>query len=87
MPALLTTTSGVPTWAKAASTWARSPTSQAMPPGEGWRDRSKTVQPSSRKRATVAAPMPLLPPVTTTVLPERPFMGAPLYSPAPRLVP
>ena len=67
---------GAPISLKAASTWAKSPTSQAMPPTDGWRERSVTMQPSSRNRPSAAAPMPLLPPVTTTVLPARPFMRA-----------
>ena len=47
--------------------------------GPGLRARMTTSQPSSRKRCAVAAPMPLVPPVTTTRLPARPFI-APSFS-------
>ncbi len=76
-PALLTSTSRSPTSSKACCTWSRSLTSQAMPPGPGRRARTMTSAPSSRNRCAVAAPMPLEPPVTTTLLPARPFIRRP----------
>src|SRR5674476_1132233 len=84
-PALFTTTSRSPTCSKAASTCRRSLTSQGITPEPGVRARTTTSQPSSRKRCAVAAPIPLVPPVTTTRPPavrlyptqmsETPFIG------------
>ena len=49
MPALFTTTSTRRSGQRRPRPGRESPTSQAMPPGEGWRERSVTVQPSSAK--------------------------------------
>src|SRR5665647_3186744 len=88
-PALFTRTSRSPTCSKAASTCSRWPTSQGITPGPGVRARTTTSEPSSRKRCAVAAPIPLVPPVTTTRLPARPLIAPSLTlrPPAVRLYP
>ena len=56
-------------------------TSQGSTSGPLRRARMTTSQPSSRKRWAVAAPIPLVPPVTTTRLPARPFIAYLPFSP------
>src|SRR5262245_38978366 len=93
MPALLIVTSTPPrsrstsrnapsTAAASATSAGRTPASfgslarRARPPASS-RSITTTREPSSRNRSTVAAPIPLAPPVITTRLPARPFMRAP----------
>ncbi len=82
IPALAMSTSSAPISANAASTCARSLTSHGITSGPGVRATTTTSQPSSRNRCTVAAPMPLVPPVTTTRLPARLPIVALLLVPA-----
>src|SRR4051812_16314040 len=62
-------------WATAASTWSRALTSQAMPSAPSMprssplREASATRAPASASWREVAAPIPLLAPVTSATLP------------------
>ena len=79
MPALLNSTSTDSYSARTASNMPRtassSATSQAsarsVPGDSSWRSTPTTVAPSSLKRRTVSAPMPLAAPVTMQTFPSR----------------